>query len=272
MIRAAGPRTGPRQDQREFQAIFHDLKGKHHMNRLRITMGLLGVGTIMITGAGCATQSEVPIASSSATVSGSTDVSPSAAASSTQVASETQQGTEDPEDLYPVLKAAAGENDKLPAEADLDDIDPASVRSLGSSAYASQFVAVTKDKEVCLIAWAIPGSGDGTPVNYGSPGIECEDVDDVVEDGLGVRVEPEKDASDLVAFLLPPDMEEDQVRKTVLAIPGNHEDLRPPVEINTNVDGSITLAMDTATADELGSIEIPRPDGTTLSLSEDSES
>lgn len=81
-----------------------------------------------------------------------------------------------------------------------------------------------------------------------------------------MRVDEGAGSDGLVAHLLPPDLEMPQVKRTILAIPGNHQDLRPPVEIMDNVDHSITLAMGTETADKLGDIEIPRPDGETLTL------
>ena len=224
----------------------------------RLIISTLSVGAVLVGSSACISEPESAPASSSE-VQGSNSSGP---------ATETAQQTPAPqaEELYPALKRTPGEDDQLPAKADLGNINRDSVRWLGSSSYTAQFIATDSEDNLCFIAWATPGHGDATPVDYGSPGIQCSTIPEVQQQGLSVRVDQGEGSDGLVAHLLPPDMEMPQVKKTILAIPGNHQDLRPPVEIMDNVDHSITLAMGTETADDLGGIEIPRPDGETLAL------
>ena len=228
------------------------------MKHVRLFISTLSVGAVLVGTSACIAEPESAPASSSE-VQGN---------ASSGAATETAQQTPpaSAEELYPALKRTPDENDQLPAKADLGNIDLYSVRWLGSSSYTAQFIATDADDNLCFIAWATPGHGDATPVDYGSPGIQCNTLPEVQQQGLSARVDQDEGSDGLVAHLLPPDMEMPQVKKTILAIPGNHQDLRPPVEIMDNVDHSITLAMGTETADDLGALEIPRPDGETLTL------
>ncbi|MDN6179226.1 MAG: hypothetical protein L0J08_11940 [Micrococcaceae bacterium] len=228
------------------------------VKHMKFLVGTLSIGAVLFGTSACILEPDPSPSSSGAAQSDS----------SSATSSETAEPAPPPEaaELYPALERTPDENDELPVEADLGDITPDSVRLLGWASYAAQFIATDEDDDLCFIAWATPGDGDGTPVDYGTPGIQCRPVQEVQDQGLAVRVDQEKDSDGLVAHLLPPDMEMKQVKKVILAIPGNHEDLRPPVEIMDNFDHSITLAMGTETADDLGPIDIPRPDGSTLTL------
>lgn len=226
------------------------------MKPMKFLVGTLSIGAVLVGSSACVSEPEPAPASSS-------DVQTS---DSSGPASETAQQTPQAEEIYPALQQSPDEEDKLPAKADLGNIKPDSVRWLGSSSYAAQYVATDENDNLCFIAWATPGHGDATPVDLGSPGIQCSKIPEVLKQGIAVRVDEGSDSDGLVAHLLPPDMEMSQVKKTILAIPGNHQDLRPPVEIMDNVDHSITIAMGTQTADKLGGIAIPRPDGDTLTL------
>ena len=132
-------------------------------------------------------------------------------------------------------------------------------------AYAEQFAAVNDQGDLCLVAWANSGDGDGT-ANLSGPGIEGDDPAEVKDDGLSLRIEASINNPGVVLNMLPPDLTEDVVRTELLKIPGNHEDLRPPVEFGATDFGLASVAMLPETADELGKISIPRPDGTSFTL------
>ena len=152
-----------------------------------------------------------------------------------------------------------------PAEIDDPSIKQVSIRALASLAYAEQFAAVNDSGYLCLIAWANSGDGDGTATLRG-PRIECDDPAEVKVEGLSLRIEATTDNPGVVLNMLPPDLTENAVRTELLKIPGNHEDLRPPVEFSSTDFGLVSVAMLPETADDLDKISIPRPDGTSFSL------
>lgn len=187
------------------------------MKHLELLVGTLSIGAVLVGSSACVSEPEPAPASANEVQTRDSSVP---ASETTQQRPQAQA-----EEMYPALQRSPDENDKLPATADLGNIDPDSVRLLGFSSYAAQFVATDENNNLCFVAWATPGDGDGTPVKYGTPGIRCSEIPEVLKEGISVRVDEGAGSDGLVAHLLPPDMERPQVKKTILAIPGNHQDL-----------------------------------------------
>jgi len=169
------------------------------------------------------------------------------------------------QDIIPSLAKAQSDEDKAPADFNEPTIKPTDLRALAPLSYAQEFAAVNDEGELCLVAWANSGDGDGTATLNG-PEIECEDPAEVKTDGLKLSIEGTKDKPGVVLAMLPPDITEAMARTELLKIPGNHEDLRPPVEFKATDFGVVSVAMEPATAKDLGSISFPRKDGTKFTL------
>ncbi|GGJ71408.1 hypothetical protein [Glutamicibacter ardleyensis] len=187
----------------------------------------------------------------------------SAPTAQSTAASETDQVTAD--QIIPTLSRPDTSEDQPPAEVTDPSIKQVSLRALARLSYAEEFAAVNDKGDLCLIAWANSGDGDGT-ATLSEAGLQCDEPAEVKTDGLSLRIEQTKDNPGVVLNMLPPDLTEDAVRTALLKIPGNHEDLRPPVEFGSTDFGLVSVAMLPETADGLGSISIPRPDGKDFTL------
>ncbi|PRB72792.1 hypothetical protein [Arthrobacter sp. MYb213] len=231
---------------------------------------LVSLGALALLATSCGAATSVATNPSSSTPAASTATSsPSTSApvskSSSPATSTTADDRITADQIIPTLSRPDTDEDMPPAEIDDPSIKQVSFRALASLAYAEQFAAVNDAGDLCLVAWANSGDGDGT-ANLSGPGIECDDPAEVKDDGLSLRIKSSKDNPGVVLNMLPPDLTEDVVRTELLKIPGNHEDLRPPVEFGATDFGLVSVAMLPETADELGKISIPRPDGTSFAL------
>ncbi|MHA6967280.1 hypothetical protein ACX5K5_06215 [Glutamicibacter bergerei] len=205
-----------------------------------------------------ASESTLGSASSSSAAAGT-----SAPTGQSTAASETDQVTAD--QIIPTLSRPGNTEDEPPADVTDPSIKQVSLRALAPLSYAEEFAAVNDKGDLCLIAWANSGDGDGT-ATLSEPGLQCDEPAKVKTDGLSLRIEQTKENPGVVLNMLPPDLTEDAVRTALLKIPGNHEDLRPPVEFGSTDFGLVSVAMLPETADELGSISIPRPGGKAFTL------
>ncbi|MGP9607049.1 hypothetical protein ACT3TP_12750 [Glutamicibacter sp. AOP38-B1-38] len=227
---------------------------------------ILSLGSLLLVATSCAavgepasSQSNAPAAEST----GSSSPSKSASATGSTPASGDDQVTAD--EIIPTLSRPDTSEDQPPAEIEDPSIKQVSLRALASLSYAQEFAAVNESGDLCLIAWANSGDGDGTATLNG-PEIECDEPAEVKAEGLSLRIDSTKDNPGVALHMLPPDLTEDVVRTELLKIPGNHEDLRPPVEFNATDFGLVSVAMTPQTADELGQLSIPRPDGSDFKL------
>lgn len=224
---------------------------------------ILSLGSLLLVATSCAAVSEP---SSSPPVAESTDSSsPSSSSSDTGLTPVSGDDQVTADEIIPTLTRPDTSEDQPPAEIKDPSIKQVSFRALASLAYAQEFAAVNESGDLCLIAWANSGDGDGTATLTG-PEIECDEPAEVKTEGLSLRIDSTKDNLGVVLHMLPPDLTEDVVRTELLKIPGNHEDLRPPVEFNATDFGLVSVAMTPQTADELGQISIPRPDGSEYKL------
>ncbi|WP_404290612.1 hypothetical protein [Glutamicibacter arilaitensis] len=227
---------------------------------------ILSLGFLLLLATSCAAVNEPSSSPSSPPVAKSTD-SPSPSNSSSATGSTPVSGDDQvtADDIIPTLTRPDTSEDQPPAEIEDPSIKQVSFRVLGSLAYAQEFAAVNESGDLCLIAWANSGDGDGTATLTG-PEIECDEPAEVKSEGLSLRIDSTKGNPGVVLHMLPPDLTEDVVRTELLKIPGNHEDLRPPVEFNATNFGLVSVAMTPQTADGLGQISIPRPDGSDFKL------
>ncbi|WP_324091634.1 hypothetical protein [Glutamicibacter sp.] len=230
---------------------------------------LVSFGALALLASSCGAATSVAT-SQSPTAAASTAASPPSVSapvskSSSPATSASAKDRITADQIIPTLSRPETDEDMPPAEIDDPSIKQVSFRALASLAYAEQFAAVNDAGDLCLIALANSGDGDGS-ANLNGPGIECDDPAEVKDEGLSLRIEASKDNPGVVLNMLPPDLTEDVVRTELLKIPGNHEDLRPPVEFGSTDFGLVSVAMLPETADELGKISIPRPDGTLFSL------
>lgn len=226
---------------------------------------LLGLSAVLLATA-CSTATETTDKSSTSAepASESSQSAPSASSSSSPSPT-SSAGSVTAQDIIPTLAQAQSDEDKAPAEFNEPSIKASSLRALAPLSYAQEFAAVNDEDELCLIAWANSGDGDGTATLNG-PEVECEDPSEVKDEGLKLSIDSAKDKPGVVLAMLPPDITEDAARTELLKIPGNHEDLRPPVEFKATDFGVVSIAMEPATAEELGSITFPRKDGTKFTL------
>lgn len=191
--------------------------------------------------------------------------SPSSSATSTEPSQNANTQQVSAEEIIPTLAQPDSEEDQPPAEVDDPSIKQSSLRTLAQLSYANEFAAINDSGELCLVAWANSGDGDATTTLSG-PGIECDEPFEVKQEGLALRIDATKDNVGVVLAILPPDLTEDAVRTELLKIPGNHEDLRPPVEFSATDFGLVSVAMSPDTADNLGQITFPRPGGSDFTL------
>ena len=223
---------------------------------------LVSLGTLALLATSCGAASSAAPSQSSPTVA-ETTAAPSSSTSASASASTDDQVTAD--QIIPTLSRPDTDDDMPPAEIDEPSIKQVSFRALASLSYAEQFAAVNDRGDLCLIAWANSGDGDGT-ASLSGPEIECGEPAEVKNEGLSLRIEATEDNPGVVLNMLPPDLTEKVVRTELLKIPGNHEDLRPPVEFGSTDFGLVSVAMLPETADQLDKVSIPRPDGTSFSL------
>ena len=212
--------------------------------------------------------SSAPASESAASTSpaASTEVSsPNSSSPVAQPSVDSEEKKVTAEQIIPTLSRPDSSDDALPAELEDASIKLVSIRTLAPLSYAEEFAAVNDKGELCLVAWANSGDGDGSATLNG-PAVECANPATVKTDGLSVRIKATKDNPGVVLNVLPPDLTKKVVRQELLKIPGNHEDLRPPVEFGATDFGLVSVAMLPETADELGKISIPRPDGSKFSL------
>jgi len=226
---------------------------------------LLGLGAVLLaTACSTASESNDKLGASAETTSKTSQSTPSSSASAKPSAA-SGAGTVRAQDIIPALTHPQRDED-VPSE-DLNEpsIKEENLRALAPLSYAKEFVAVNDEDELCLVAWAQSGDGDGTATLNG-PEVECEDPSEVKNEGLTLSIDATKDNPGVVLAMLPPDVTEAVARTELLKIPGNHEDLRPPVEFKATDFGIVSIAMEPATAEELGSISFPRKDGTKFTL------
>jgi len=226
---------------------------------------LLGLSTVLLA-TSCAASTE------SATKSGTTaspvsivsesPQSPESSATATPAATSKSVSAED---LIPAFSREQTSEDRPEDKVTDSTLKPESFRLLNLMSYASQYVAVNDSDELCLLAWAKSGDQDGTGITNG-PNTECQDPAVVKQSGIQLEVTGNSDQPEVVLAMLPPDLTEKIVRTELLKIPGNHEDLRPPVEFKASEDGIVSVAMEVDTARDLGKISFPRPDGTKFTL------
>ncbi|TAP27019.1 hypothetical protein [Arthrobacter sp. S41] len=168
-------------------------------------------------------------------------------------------------DIIPTLAKPQTDEDRPSQKFNDSSIKKSSFRALAPLSYAQEFAATNKEGDLCLVAWAQSGDGDGSATING-PETECDAPAEVQKDGLTLNIDGSDKKPGVVLAMLPPDVAEKDVRTVLLKIPGNHEDLRPPVEFKATDFGIVSVAMEPATAKELGTITIPRKDGSDFTL------
>lgn len=227
---------------------------------------LLGLSTVLLVTSCAASVETAPNAKDSTTsvpvISDVTESNTQSALPSTSAESKEIMA----EDIVPSLKLAQSDTDLPPEEIKDASIKKETFRALAPLSYAREYAAVNESGDLCLVAWASSGDGDG-PATLNGPKIQCENPTEAKENGISLKIESDKDKPGVVLAMLPPEITEDVARSVLLKIPGNHEDLRPPVEFRATEDGLVSVAMEPETAKDLGEITFPRKDGSDFVLS-----
>ena len=234
---------------------------------------LLGLSTVLLaTSCSAATESTPKSDASASTVavvsqspeSSESSATPTTSSSATASASATAKSVT-AEEVVPALARKQVSEDRSEQGLVETSISEDDVRLFALMSYAQVYVATDSSGDLCLAAWATSGDQDGTGKVNG-PNVECADPAVVKENGLQLEVTGTSDQPEVVLALLPADPTEKVVRTQLLKIPGNHEDLRPPVEFKASEDGLVAVAMEPTTARDLGEITFPREDGSTFTL------